>query len=285
MSNQALHDHLATGVTGLCRLWLVTRRDGVTLGFTDHDGDLTFGGQLYRAGTGLTARALQRSSGLSVDNTEALGALQDAAITEADLQAGRYDGAAVRIWLARWAAPDVRAQLFQGWLGEVSRQGQAFQAELRGMAEPLNRQIGDVYAKGCAAVLGDGRCRFDTAQPGYMAEVVLGRIEPGQRVLSLDGLAGFADRWFEAGRLEVLDGAAAGLVSAIRGDRLLEGGRRIDLWQAPRAALQVGDRVRLVAGCDKRADTCREKFGNFMNFRGFPHLPGEDWLTLFPGAT
>jgi uncharacterized phage protein (TIGR02218 family) len=42
--------------------------------------------------------------------------------------------------------------------------------------------------------------------------------------------------------------------------------------------------VRLEAGCDKRAETCRLKFANFLNFRGFPHLPGEDWLTAVPKA-
>jgi hypothetical protein len=31
--------------------------------------------------------------------------------------------------------------------------------------------------------------------------------------------------------------------------------------------------LRLEAGCDKRAETCRLKFGNFLNFRGFPAFP------------
>jgi uncharacterized phage protein (TIGR02218 family) len=30
------------------------------------------------------------------------------------------------------------------------------------------------------------------------------------------------------------------------------------------------------AGCDKRIATCRAKFGNVVNFRGFPHMPGQD---------
>ena len=34
--------------------------------------------------------------------------------------------------------------------------------------------------------------------------------------------------------------------------------------------------------CDKRAATCQAKFDNFLNFRGFPHMPGEDWLTAYP---
>ena len=38
----------------------------------------------------------------------------------------------------------------------------------------------------------------------------------------------------------------------------------------------VGDQVRLVAGCDKTFATCKAKFANALNFRGFPHLPGND---------
>jgi uncharacterized phage protein (TIGR02218 family) len=37
-----------------------------------------------------------------------------------------------------------------------------------------------------------------------------------------------------------------------------------------------------VAGCNRSASACRNKFSNFLNFRGFPHVPGEDWLTSYP---
>ena len=54
------------------------------------------------------------------------------------------------------------------------------------------------------------------------------------------------------------------------------------LMQAIGAPVAAGDLVRLEAGCDKRAVTCRDKFSNFMNFRGFPHVSGEDWLVSYP---
>lgn len=37
--------------------------------------------------------------------------------------------------------------------------------------------------------------------------------------------------------------------------------------------------------CDKRWRTCVEVFGNGMNFQGFPDIPGDDFLTLHPGAS
>ena len=95
----------------------------------------------------------------------------------------------------------------------------------------------------------------------------------------LSGIEGFAPRWFERGVLKVEQGKAAGLSALIKNDRVPGAGRReLVLWEAPAIALQPGDRVRLIAGCDKRGATCRLKFDNYLNFRGFPHLPAEDWL-------
>jgi uncharacterized phage protein (TIGR02218 family) len=52
----------------------------------------------------------------------------------------------------------------------------------------------------------------------------------------------------------------------------------------PRGAVEAGCRVELRDGCDKRFETCVTRFGNAVNFRGEPHLPGNDLLTRYPGA-
>lgn len=276
-----LDAHLATGATGVCRCWKLVRGDGVAFGFTDHDRALSFEGVEFRPESGLSAAALMQTTGLSVDNTEAVGALSDAAITEADIAAGRYDGAAVEAWLVQWAAPENRVLQFRGALGELTRAGGAFTAELRGLAERMNVATGRVYQRSCAAVLGDGACGVDLSAAGYSAEVGIAALE-GARVLWLDGLEAFEPRWFERGRCVVLDGAAAGLEGAIKIDRPEGGLRRVELWDRVRAELAVGDRVRITASCDKRMETCRLKFGNLLNFRGFPDLPGEDWMVAHP---
>lgn len=36
--------------------------------------------------------------------------------------------------------------------------------------------------------------------------------------------------------------------------------------------------------CDKRFGTCGGTFGNAINFRGFPDMPGDDFLFARPGA-
>lgn len=265
--------------TTLARAWAVGRGDGLTLGFTDHDGVLEFEGIRFRPEAGMSAAAVMQSSGLSVDNSEAAGVLSDDAITEADIAAGRWDGAEVRLWEVDWTAPEVRRLVFRGSLGEITRQGAAFRAELRGLAEGLNLPRARVFHPRCAALLGDAACGVDLDGPGYRAEAVLEAVADETR-LALGPLEGFDERWFERGTVEVLDGPAAGLTGSIKRDTALPGGRReVELWTAFGAPLAPGDRLRLTAGCDKHPETCRLKFHNFLNFRGFPHLPSEDWLT------
>ncbi|AXC50155.1 DUF2163 domain-containing protein [Paracoccus suum] len=270
--------------TTRARAWAVTRADGLVLGFTDHDVALEFEGIRFRPDTGMSAAAVMQSSGLSVDNSEAAGMLSDDAITEADLQAGRWDAADVRLWEVDWAKPAARQLVFRGALGEVTRQGSAFKAELRGLSEALNRPQGRVYHPRCPAVLGDSACRMNLGLPGYRADTVAVAVEEG-RVFRIGGLPGYDLRWFERGTLEVTSGAAKGLRGAIKRDLAMpDGGREIELWAGIGAAVAAGDGLRLTAGCDKQPDTCRLKFNNYLNFRGFPHLPSEDWLTA-PKAT
>ena len=138
----ALLGHLGSGDTTVARAYAVTRKDGVVLGFTDHDRDLTFEGIVFRAGTGLTAKAVAQSTGLAVDNTEAFGALSSEAIRETDILAGRYDGAEVRIWLVNWADVTQRMLQFRGRVGEVRRGAGAVGAGLWRLAEGQEERQG-----------------------------------------------------------------------------------------------------------------------------------------------
>lgn len=276
-----LQARLDGGATRLCRCWRVDRRDGTKLGFTDHDEDVIFDGVVFRAGTGMNASALQSATGLSVDNAQATGALSDASIGEADVLAGRYDGARIRHWLVDWQDPGLRVLLFAGSFGEIKRQDRAFEVELRGLAEPLNSPVGRSILRTCDRRLGDSRCGVDGNAAVFSGEgVVLGGGTWG--ALVADGLDGFADGWFTHGVLTWLSGANLGDRLSVKLDRVESGRRELWPWQAPGQPVVAGDRFRVVAGCDKSAATCRTKFDNLVNFRGFPHLPGDDWVTAYP---
>ncbi|WBU61810.1 DUF2163 domain-containing protein [Paracoccus albus] len=261
----------------MARAWSITRSDGLVLGFTDHDCPLEFAGVSFRPDSGLTAQAIVQGAGLSVDNTDAIGALSDGAISEADIMAGLWDGAELCQWEVDWSDPAQHRLVFRGHLGEVSRTGGAFRAELRGLSEPLNQPVGRVFHPRCSAILGDGACGADLSRPGLSGEARIVSVD-GSR-LNLSDLGGFEDRWFERGVAEFLDGDAKGIRCHVKNDRARPGGQReVELWTKPGLDPVPGARVRMIAGCDKSPAMCRLKFANFLNFRGFPHLPEEDWL-------
>ena len=54
----------------------------------------------------------------------------------------------------------------------------------------------------------------------------------------------------------------------------------IELWQAMSEAVAVGDAFTVTAGCDKQFSTCKAKFDNALNFRGFPYMPGNDAVAV-----
>ena len=277
-----LLEHLRGKVTTLARAWLITRRDGLRLGFTDHDQDIDMAGVLFKASTGLAAKALQSTTGLSMDNTEAMGALSDAAIDEADLAAGRYDGAEVTIWLLNWANPAQHMIEFKGSFGEVTRAGGAFKVDLRGQTDGLNVPLGRVYHSGCDAVLGGPACKFNLDTAGFRAEFTVQELGAEGEIL-LFGPASPVDDWFQLGRLTALTGQAQGLHGMVKTDKSLgSGARQVTLWQPFAAPLALGDLVQIEAGCDRSKATCHLKFNNIINFQGFPHIPGADWQISYP---
>lgn len=140
---------------------------------------------------------------------------------------------------------------------------------------------GRVFGASCQSILGQGRCALDMSGEGLRYELEVLTIADGVR-LTLDGATDRPARWFERGRIEVLDGDARGLVGIVKNDLGGSLGREIELWEGIRADIASGDTVRLDAGCDHSFKMCREKFNNAINFQGFPHVPGEDRLLSIP---
>ncbi|MEM9734986.1 MAG: DUF2163 domain-containing protein [Pseudomonadota bacterium] len=274
---------LASGATTLARCWRLTRRDQVVLGFTDHDRDLSFEGITFQAASGLAASALDRTTGLRVGSHAISGALQAAAVTEADLAAGRYDGAEMVLWLVDWRDVSSRIKLATGHLGEIRRTGTAFEAEVLGLAEALNLASGRAYLRRCDARLGDGRCGVDASQPAFRGTgQVIAEEGPGRLIAT--GLESYESAWFAEGALLWTGGENLGTGGQVKSHSLGDGLARLELWRAPGAAVAPGDTFEVVAGCDKRAETCRAKFANFLNFRGFPHMPGDDFAAGYPSG-
>jgi len=48
--------------------------------------------------------------------------------------------------------------------------------------------------------------------------------------------------------------------------------------------INPGDTGFVFPGCDKSIATCHTKFDNSINYKGFPHVPGDDYLKKYPDA-
>lgn len=271
-----LQDHLESGATTLCWCWRIARKDGAVQGFTDHDLALAFDGVAYEAASGFTASEVQSTLGLAVDNLSVAGALSSASLNESDLAAGLYDDADIEIWRVNWAAPEQRVLMRKGNLGQVRRGRSAFEAEMRGLAHKLGQATGRAYGYSCDADLGDARCTVDLA--AFTVDGVVAGAGDARR-FAVSGLEAFADGWFAGGRLAWTTGANAGRAMEVK--RHARPGA-IELWQAMSEAVAPGDAFTVSAGCDKQFSTCKARFANAVNFRGFPYMPGNDTVLSYP---
>jgi uncharacterized phage protein (TIGR02218 family) len=276
-----MQDHMDSGTTTLCWCWRIARADSAVQGFTDHDRAVAFDGVTYEAATGFTASEVQSALGLAVDNLSVAGALSSSGLNEAALAAGLYDDAEIEVWRVNWAEPTQRVLMRKGNLGQVKRGGLAFEAEIRGLAQKLNQPVGRAFGYSCDADLGDARCTIDLEDAAFHADGAVTSAIDARRFRA-SGLGGFASGWFSGGKLVWSSGVNAGRAMEVKRHALADGIVTIELWQSMSETIASGDGFALTAGCDKQFATCKTKFTNQTNFRGFPYMPGNDAVLAYP---
>ncbi|MDQ0248291.1 putative phage protein (TIGR02218 family) [Sphingomonas kyeonggiensis] len=260
-------------LTTLALCWRIERRDGVTIGLTAHDRDIMLDGLVHRAAPGMVPSAITRGAGTEPASMDVTGALTSDAISETDLLAGRWDGARVTIFACDWTDPANRVALGEGNIGAVETRDGMLTAELRGATAMLDRPVAEETSAECRAELGDRRCRV--AMAGRRRFAMVTAID--DNVLTVD-VGEPVPNAYGQGRLRWISGANSGLEARI----LSSSGTQLTLRRPPH--FDAVGRVLLVEGCDRTLATCAGRFGNALNFRGEPYLPGIDLLTRYPGG-
>ncbi|QZH76360.1 MAG: DUF2163 domain-containing protein [Erythrobacter sp.] len=270
------HVFLATALEGVATWWSIKRRDGVALGFTSHNRDLAFGGMTYRAAPGMIPSAIRRTASLERDAVEVEGVLAHDSISAADLEAGRYARARIAIGLVDWETLD-RTTLFHGELGNVAQQDGTFEAELRSAKANLELDMVPRTSPTCRAVFCDADCGVNPARFTHLLAVT-----------SIDlfansvGFAGApAAREMQGGWIKWVDGPLAGVTMQVIDDL----GAALVLDRPLVDGIATGQLAYLREGCDHTVATCASRFGNAVNFRGEPHLPGNDLLARYPSSS
>lgn len=168
----ALLAHLQGDVKTIATLWLIQRTDGQTFGFTDLDQPITFGGVTYQSTGGYTHSNMEQGSDLSTANLEMQAVFDNDAITPDGLESGVWDYANVTISLVNYADLTMGSVILNtGVLGAITIKNGAYTAEMRGLAQVVQQDQGDVYTPLCRATFGDAQCKFDASTVTFSGSV------------------------------------------------------------------------------------------------------------------
>lgn len=270
--SDTLSQHLEGNVTTHCFVWIIERRDGVVLGFTDHDQTVIVDGVSCEPQTGMNGSEASSVLGLATSGSEIEGALNSQRISEHDIEKCFYDDAVVRTYLVNWQ-DSTQSLLLQQWtMGNLTRSGEHFVAELKSIAATYEKVHGRRLLRPCDAQVGDKRCQVDLTKKQYGFNGSIVDVDVGVDFVIVDEAEDYQDGWFSDGELHWLTGDNQGTTSKVV--RHIKS--RLYLREMPVFPIKNTDQFRLAAGCDKSFQCCKKKFSNNVNFRGFPHLPGSD---------
>lgn len=275
-------------LTKWAQTWTITRTDGKIFAFTSLDRNLTYKGIVHKACDSLSSSATEMSTSLgAVGSMEVAGIISDDEIKDEDLFNGLFDGATVEAWVVPWedAGGEIPFRILAGTLGDIKQGLQFFSAEIITPGALMRQKpLIEVVTPGCRYLLGDSRCKFDLTTLEVTGSVTTiltpNSINAGSKRIFTDSTRTEADRFYEYGDVTWTSGLNIGITIEVKD---FSGGR-FTLWRPTPNPIQEGDTYTAVPGCDKSGSICKSKFDNFVNFGGFPDVPGQDRLTNTPDA-
>lgn len=255
--------------------WRIYRCDGVTLGFTSHNRDLFFAGITHKAAPGMVPAAIRLNADLSNDSAEVEGVLGHESISGEDLAAGLFDHAAIEVGIMDWQSLEWHT-LYSGQLGQIESDSSSFSAELRSAKLVLERDVVPRTSPTCRAAFCGPGCglsatRFTSVRELEALDVHSNRVR----------FSGLDPSRFIDGRVRFLGGPQTGLVFSV----VAETDGWLILDRPLIEGTVSGTRAEIREGCDHTFETCSTRFGNAINFRGEPFLPGNDLLARYGSGT
>lgn len=252
--------------------------------FTNHNATIRFGTHDYSPSGALDGSAKQKLEGLKDRNWEAKGIITSDDITFDDLRAGKYRRAKIEDMLIDWRYP--WADVFETntyYIINTTFSGEFWTAQVEGLTHRLKIPIGRIYSRTCdVRAFGDSRCNVAGGEAAYtISGLAVSVINIPRRDFSSADLGVYNKdaNWFKRGYLKFTTGACNNLTMEI--NKSYSGGR-IKLWLPMPYNIEAGDLFNIVAGCNRSASTCHNKFDNKINFRGFDTIPGTDAMIRTP---
>ena len=261
--------------------WRIARSDGTIYRFTDFHQALTiFDKQAYTPASAGESTARRKQSGLEDATAEYSGGITSDAITEQDLEQGKFDDAEVLEYIVDWRHPWVKPiRTSRYYLGSIVFTGEVWRAEVTGIPSWFKQPIGRVYGRGCDEILGGPRCgvNLSSFSTSFSVDTVI-NIRDGFTDSGIS--SGFEDDAFTGGQIVWIDGQNSGTISEVK--KFVNTGNIVTLFLPTSFPIEVGDTGTMYRGCLHTKAACKDTFSNLVNFQGFPTIPGTDKMLKQP---
>jgi uncharacterized phage protein (TIGR02218 family) len=267
-----LATHLATGGTTRCRMLLFVLRDGTKYGITDHDEDIDFslpeeaGDVTYSAGSGFKISDVEQPINLHPATYEVTGPIDDI-VTLEQLLGGRWRSAVTYLFEVNFEAPASAIDLTKGSIIKSGPVGGQFKFAIHDDRHKLGQTVGRTITNQCPRNFAD--CCVNIA-PETNTTVASAASASEITVAAAIDIADHINGrlWFTSGDL-----AGTDPVEIYGGS-----GSTLILFEPLPSIPANGDGLTLKEGCDGIVTTCRDRFDNAINHRGFPSVPGSKAL-------
>ena len=226
-------------------------------------------GQVYQTDSGYEHTAYMSGTTFSPSAIDLEGFDGVGGITRDQIASGVFDNARVYIFKCNYLSPvEDYEEIVLAFFGKTSLQDERYKIEGMSIVDTLNQSVGMTYTPSCRHRFGDADCGVLLAP--ITVSVALTHVTSGS-IIRASSLGQPAD-YFAYGSATFTSGQNANLkpieIKRHEADGTLE------LFDSAYYMPEVGDTISLIPGCRKRfSEDCQTKFGNAINFGGFPHMP------------
>lgn len=269
-SKHNIYDYLKKDLTTITTCWRITLSNGELISFTEHDKDITINGIEYKSDMLISSTAMESRSGLIPNNLDIELSLP--LIDPCKTDGSDYEEASVEVELIDFAnTSNIPIQIFCGYITSTTITTSSLKATIQSYSDKLNNTIGEVYSPLCRADFCDFKCKLSEDSFSFIYSIT--KIIDKITFFSEEAIA-IENGLLNYGKIKIIEGVNLGMTFDIKEN--ING--IIIITTPPIQDFSVGSRYKVTMGCDKKFETCINRFNNAINFRGEPNIPGYDEL-------
>lgn len=252
----------------LKKCFKIKLKNGTILAFTEFSEDIEFDGITYKS-FDVSNKKYSNFSDITTDDTEIIAVIDDDSIKKEFILSNDFDDAEIEIFFVNVEHLEYGSVILtNGFIDSVSIVEDKVYFNIKGKLSLLEKTIGDTYSPLCRAKFCDKKCSLNIANYKFTGEIA-SVIEDTVFYTDDPIIKSKEKDYFKYGYLKFTNGENIGRTIEIKQS---ESGN-ITISASLVKKIKVGDEFDIFVGCDKKFETCCEKFNNAVNFRGEPNLP------------